>query len=72
MKAGKRKQALGILQEGLALNQKASFWHQSLPKIDLRRKPFFSLLHRDNILNKILGKLTYQFRRKDRPRQLKK
>jgi tetratricopeptide (TPR) repeat protein len=72
MKAGKRKQALGILQEGLALNHKSKLLASEFAKIDLRRKPFFSLLHRDNILNKILGKLTYRFRRKNRPGQSKK
>ena len=68
MKAGHRKQALVTLNEGLALNNKSKLLKSELARVDLRRKPFFGFLHRDNLLNRILGKLTYQFHRKRKPR----
>ncbi len=64
MKAGRRKQALETLREGLALNLKSKLLKSELARIDARRKPFFSFLSRDNILNRIIGKITYQFHKK--------
>jgi predicted Zn-dependent protease len=68
MKAGSRKQALGILHEGLALNHKSRLLKSELARIDLRRKPFFSFLHRDNFLNQIIGRLTYRSPKTPAPR----
>ena len=68
MKAGHRKQALVTLIEGLALNNESKLLKSELAQVDLRRKPFFGFLHRDNLLNRVTGKLTYPFHRKHTPR----
>jgi len=64
MKGGRRKQALDTLREGLELNLKSKLLKSELARIDARRKPFFSFLHRDNILNRIMGRITYLFHKK--------
>lgn len=69
MKGGRRKQALEILREGLALNLKSKLLKSELARVDARRKPFFSFLSRDNFLNKTIGKLTYWFHKKPTPGQ---
>ena len=69
MKAGRRKQALETLREGLALNLKGKLLKSELARIDARRKPFFPRLSRNNFLNRVIGKLTYQFHKKSTPHQ---
>jgi tetratricopeptide (TPR) repeat protein len=61
LKAGQRKRALATLHEGLAFNHNNKLLKTELAQINLRRKPFFNFLSRNNFLNQITGRVTYLF-----------
>jgi tetratricopeptide (TPR) repeat protein len=61
LKGGQRKRALATLHEGLAFNHNSKLLKTELAQVNLRRKPFFNLLSRNNFLNQIMGRVTYIF-----------
>jgi tetratricopeptide (TPR) repeat protein len=62
-KAEQRQQALAILVQGLSYDPASLLLKREMRRMGMRRKAFFSALSRDNALNKILGKLTYQMKK---------
>ncbi len=62
-KAGQRKKALEALVEGLNFDKNNALLRMEMKRLGARRKPLLSFLSRDHILNRSLGRLTYQIKR---------
>jgi predicted Zn-dependent protease len=62
-KAGQRKKALETLVEGLNFDKNNALLRMEMKRMGARRRPVISFLPRDHILNKSLGRLTYQIRK---------
>jgi tetratricopeptide (TPR) repeat protein len=70
-KAGQRKKALETLLEGMRAGANQSVLKVEMKRMGCRRKPVLPFLSRDNILNKSLGKLTYQLRKNQKAKAAK-
>lgn len=65
---GSRKDAVKCVERGLRFRNSPN-WNELLTfhrRIGIRRHPVIPFLHRDNPLNLILGKLTFQLKRKSK------
>jgi tetratricopeptide (TPR) repeat protein len=62
--ANKKKEAYYSFQKGLDIDKKNENLLKELKKIGIRRKPFFPFLKRSNPLNKYIGMLTYDLKKK--------
>jgi tetratricopeptide (TPR) repeat protein len=69
IKAGQRKKALETLVEGLNFDKSETRIMVEMKRIGVRRKPILRFLPRNHVLNKALGKFTYPFRKRRRPRK---
>lgn len=63
LKLGHRKQACDALRRGLKAERGHSGLRDLRIEMGIRRSPSLPFLHRDNPLNRMLGKLTYRSRR---------
>ena len=61
--AGRRKEALKTLREGLSFEKDSPLLLMALKRMGTRRKPPLSFLPREHSLNKRLGKLTHKIRK---------
>ena len=61
--AGQRLKALDTLRTGLGFDSNSRILLMELRRMGIRRSPFLSLLGRNHLLNRIIGKLTYKFRK---------
>lgn len=62
IKIGNRRNAIAAMQRGLKIERGHKEIVKYWKKIGMRRKPVIKLLHRDNLLNRFLGRWTYQGR----------
>ena len=62
--AGKKKEAYFSFQKGLEIDKKNEDIFKELKRLGIRRKPFLPFLKRSNLLNKYIGILTYELRKK--------
>jgi len=60
----KKKEAYFSFQKGFEIDKKNEDILKELEKLGVRRKPFFPFLRRNNPLNKYMGILTYELRKK--------
>ncbi len=62
-KAGQRKKALEALVEGLNNAENHDPLRMEMKRMGVRRKPTIRFLDRDHILNKAIGRFTYNLRK---------
>lgn len=62
-KSQQRQKALEALVQGLSYAPGNPALKNEMRRMGTRRKPIFPALSRDNLLNKALGKLTYQMKK---------
>ncbi|MCI0620835.1 MAG: hypothetical protein L0387_04050 [Acidobacteria bacterium] len=62
-KAGQRKKALEVLVEGMNFDKNNTLLRLEMKRLGMRRRPAIFFLSRDHIVNKSLGRLTYQMKK---------
>lgn len=62
-KAGQRKKALEALVEGMNFDKNNTLLRLEMKRLGMRRRPAIFFLSRDHIVNKSLGRLTYQMKK---------
>ena len=60
---GQRVNAIKTLREGLSFEKDSLLLNMALRRMGVRRPPPIRFLRRENLLNRVLGKLTYKFRK---------
>ena len=63
LQLGHRKQACDAVRRGLRLDRGNASLMALRQEMGVRRRPVLSFLDRDNLLNRVLGKLTHRVRR---------
>lgn len=68
---GKKKDAIAAFQKGLQYDHKNSALLKQMEALGTRKKPLVSFLERSNPINKYLGKMRHQEKKKDAGRAAK-
>lgn len=64
LQLNKRSNAIAAIKSGIKLDPKNNQLKKLNSRLDTRRKPFISFISRDNIINVMVGKITYRANRK--------